>query len=70
MQPQQQAPIKMKRLCLRFIHKTFLIKDSILKSSEGYDVVPGGENLIALEVFIRNQKKQGELKKLLTNLRV
>ena len=37
------------------------IQDSILKSSGGYDVVPGGENLIALEVAIRNQRKQGEL---------
>ena len=44
------------------------IQDSILKSSGGYDVVPGGENLIALEVAIRNQRKQGELKKLLTTL--
>ena len=35
----------------------------ILKSPSGYDVVPGGENLIALEVYIRNEKKQGELKK-------
>jgi chromosome partitioning protein len=44
------------------------IEDSILKSSGGYDVIPGGENLIALEVFIRNENKQGELKKLLANL--
>ena len=44
------------------------IEDSILKSSGGYDVIPGGENLIALEVFIRNENKQGELKKLIANL--
>ena len=29
---------------------------------------PGGENLIALEVFIRDNQKQGELKKLLIDL--
>jgi len=39
------------------------IQDSILKSSGGYEVIPGGENLIALEVFIRDNQKQGELKK-------
>ena len=44
------------------------IEDSILQSSGGYDVIPGGENLIALEVFIRNESKQGELKNLLANL--
>jgi len=31
------------------------IQDHILKSPSGYDVVPGGENLIALEVYIRNE---------------
>ncbi|KRP01572.1 MAG: chromosome partitioning protein [SAR86 cluster bacterium BACL1 MAG-121128-bin56] len=44
------------------------IQDAILKSSGGYDVVPGGENLIALEVFIRRENKQGELKKHLLGL--
>ena len=44
------------------------IQDSILKSSGGYDVIPGGENLIALELFIRDNQKQGELKKLLIDL--
>ena len=39
------------------------IKEHIIKSPSGYDVVPGGENLIALEVHIRNEGKQGELKK-------
>ena len=39
------------------------ITEHILKSPSGYDVVPGGENLIALEVFIRNEAMQGELKK-------
>ena len=44
------------------------IQDHILKSPSGYDVVPGGENLIALEVYIRNESKQGELKKQLQPL--
>jgi chromosome partitioning protein len=44
------------------------IQNAILPSSGGYDVVPGGENLIALEVFIRNENKQGELKRQLLNL--
>ena len=44
------------------------IKTSILDASGGYSVIPGGENLIALEVFIRNQNKQGELKKQLNQL--
>ena len=44
------------------------IKEHILKSPSGYDVIPGGENLIALEVYIRNESKQGELKKQLAPL--
>ena len=44
------------------------ITEHILKSPSGYDVVPGGENLIALEVFIRNEAMQGELKKQLNPL--
>ena len=44
------------------------IKEHIIKSPSGYDVVPGGENLIALEVHIRNEGKQGELKKQLAPL--
>ena len=42
------------------------INEHILKSPSGYDVIPGGENLIALEVYIRNESKQGELKKQLS----
>ncbi|MBD63134.1 MAG: chromosome partitioning protein [Gammaproteobacteria bacterium] len=45
------------------------IKEHIFKSSSGYDVIPGGENLIALEVHIRNENKQGELKKQLSPLK-
>ena len=44
------------------------IQDHILSSPSGYDVIPGGENLIALEVFIRNESKQGELKRQLDPL--
>ena len=38
------------------------INDHILKSPSGYDILPGGENLIALEVYIRDESKQGERK--------
>ena len=44
------------------------IKENISKSPSGYDVIPGGENLIALEVYIRSDNKQGELKKQLNPL--
>jgi chromosome partitioning protein len=44
------------------------IQNAILPSSDEYDVIPGGENLIALEVLIRNQHKQGDLKKHLSEL--
>lgn len=44
------------------------IKSGILKSPSGYDVMPGGENLIALEIHVRNESKQGELKNQLTPL--
>jgi len=44
------------------------IEDTILLSSGGYDVIPGGENLIALEMFIRDQNLQGHLKNKLVEL--
>jgi len=44
------------------------IEDTILSSSGGYDVIPGGENLIALEMFIRDQNLQGHLKNKLVEL--
>ena len=44
------------------------IVEHISKSPSGYDVIPGGENLIALEVYIRSDNKQGELKKQLDPL--
>ena len=40
-----------------------LIKDCIYSSNDGYDIIPGGEELIALEVSIRNDNKQGFLLK-------
>ena len=44
------------------------IKKHISRSPSGYEVIAGGENLIALEVYIRNDNKQGELKKQLDPL--
>ena len=40
-----------------------LIEDCIYPSNDGYDIIPGGEELIALEVSIRNDNKQGFLLK-------
>lgn len=39
------------------------INDSIYKSSGGYDILPGGQDLLALEVGIRNQNAQQFLSK-------
>ena len=33
------------------------VKDCIYKSKDGFDILPGDENLIALEVSIRNDNK-------------
>jgi len=43
-------------------------KNTYRRHPNGYDVIPGGENLIALEVYIRSNNKQGELKKQLNPL--
>ena len=40
-----------------------IIKDCIYPSNDGYDIIPGSEELIALEVSIRNDNKQGFLLK-------
>ena len=40
-----------------------LIDDCTYPSNDGYDIIPGGEELIALEVSIRNDNKQGFLLK-------
>jgi len=42
-----------------FENKT--IKDCTYKTNDGYQIIPGGEELIALEVAIRNDNKQGFL---------
>ena len=44
------------------------LKNCIYKSQDGYDVIPGGEELIALEVQIRNDNKQGFLSKSLKSV--
>tara|TARA_B100000963_G_C22605429_1_gene662269 strand:+ start:986 stop:1747 length:762 start_codon:yes stop_codon:yes gene_type:complete len=38
------------------------LSSCIYKSNDGYDIIPGDESLIALEVAIRNDNKQGYLK--------
>jgi chromosome partitioning protein len=44
------------------------INECIYKSSDGYDVIPGGQELIALEVAIRENNKQSFLTKELEGL--
>lgn len=44
------------------------INECIYKNSDSYSVIPGGQELIALEVAIRNDNKQGFLKKSLQAL--
>ena len=44
------------------------IKDCIYPSKDGYEIIPGGEELIALEVAIRNDNKQGFLLKSLQDI--
>ena len=44
------------------------LKNCIYKSQDGYDVIPAGEELIALEVQIRNDNKQGFLSKSLKSI--
>ena len=43
-------------------------EDCVYKSQDSYDIVPGGEELIALEVAIRNDNKQGFLSKSLEHI--
>ena len=59
---------KNKNTLFQIFSQNINIKEYILKSSSGYDLIPGGENLIALEVHIRDENKQGELKKQLKPL--
>ena len=44
------------------------INKCIYRSNDNYDVVPGGEELIALEVAIRNDNNQGYLLKTIQTL--
>ena len=44
------------------------INDCVYKTNDNYTVIPGGEELIALEVAIRNDNKQGFLSKSLEAL--
>jgi len=47
---------------------TIPIEDCTYPSKDGYDIIPGGEELIALEVSIRNDNKQGFLSESLTGV--
>ena len=58
---------EIKNLFNLFFDKT-PINDCIYKSSDGYDVIPGGQELIALEVAIRENNKQSFLTKELEGL--
>ena len=58
---------EIKNLFNLFFDKTPII-DCIYKSSDGYDVIPGGQELIALEVAIRENNKQSFLTKELEGL--
>jgi chromosome partitioning protein len=58
---------EIKNLFNLFFDKT-PIKECIYKSSDGYDVIPGGQELIALEVAIRENNKQSFLTKELEGL--
>ena len=44
------------------------IEECIYTSKDGYDIIPGNEELIALEVAIRNDNKQGFLSKSLAGV--
>ena len=44
------------------------IEECIYSSKDGYDIIPGNEELIALEVAIRNDNKQGFLLKSLAGV--
>ena len=46
------------------------INDSIYSSSSGYKILPGGQDLLALEVGIRNQNEQQFLSKTIQDLKI
>ena len=58
---------EIKNLFNLFFDKT-PINECIYKSSDGYDLIPGGQELIALEVAIRENNKQSFLTKELEGL--
>ena len=45
------------------------INDCIYKTTDNYDVIPGGQDLIALEVGIRDSQKQNFLSKEIENIK-
>ena len=60
--------LKNEKTLYKIYYEGLNILEHISKSPCGYDVIPGGENLIALDVYIRSDNKQGELKKQLDPL--
>ncbi len=59
---------EIKTLYAHYFEKT-PIKECVKKTSDLYDVIPGGEELIALEVAIRNDSNQGFLSSSLEELK-
>jgi chromosome partitioning protein len=68
---QRQLALKKKTqtLYMKFFFENVSINDSIYSSSSGYEILPGGQDLLALEVGIRNQDQQQFLAKTIQNLK-
>ena len=45
------------------------IKEIVVSSNNGYDVIPGGEDLVALEAHIRTEPKKGFIEESLSELK-
>ena len=45
------------------------IKEIVVNSNNGYDVIPGGEDLVALEAHIRTEPKKGFIEESLSGLK-
>ena len=45
------------------------IKEIVVNSNNGYDVIPGGEDLVALEAHIRTEPKKGFIEESLSELK-
>jgi len=56
-----------KNICDNFFENEEL-SNCIHKTSDGYFILPGSQDLIALDVAIRENEKQGYLKKLIENI--